>query len=616
MKIFKNIILFIFLIQFNTFAQDSDLQKYQNKLDLLYKSNPDSLLIESKYINRLAEDSKDYSLLALSEMYIGLYYGKTGIYDKALNNYFNAEDNFNKSGNKDLLGRLYGSIGSVYRHLKDYNKSIFYFSKSYSLTDNKSHKEKSRILNRIGDIHRDLNNIDSSFYYYFASLKIVDLTDSSNIANNLNNLADLHRIKKQYDSSEYYYFKSLDYLSTSNDNGEIAENYSSIALLYLELNQPLKSIENITKSINVFGADSGSYELYNSYNTAISIYRKLNIKDSLINYLEKILVLEKKSSLEKLQKGISAFELEQDLKNKDIELHSLKRESDFKQRINYLLIVIIFLAALTGFLLWRQINLKKIENKILVEQKDQINKAKDNLEIAYNNINELNATKDKFFSIIAHDLRNPLGSFKEVTRLLNDAYDDFTEQERKEFLEILKSSSENIYSLLENLLEWSMSQKGAIQFNPVKFELNDIVIPTINVLKLSAENKSIQIENNIKNDTIITADPNLMTTVLRNIISNAIKFTSPNGTVKISSITDNNYINISITDTGIGMSPKIIEKLFRIDVNINSLGTSNEKGTGLGLILCKEFIEKHNGKISVESEIGKGSTFLIQIPII
>ncbi len=237
-------------------------------------------------------------------------------------------------------------------------------------------------------------------------------------------------------------------------------------------------------------------------------------------------------------------------------------------------------------------------------------------------LRELNATKDKFFSILAHDLRGPIGNFKLVSEMLHEEYDDFSEDERINFLRNMKDSSNNIYKLLENLLEWARSQSGNIIFEPREFNLNYVVNSIKKLMKLSLENKNIELINKLENEIDLIADPNLINTIIRNLLSNAIKFTPNGGKIEIGAVvipsndskTSGNKINIYIKDNGVGMSEDKIKKLFKIEFNISTDGTNKEKGTGLGLILCKEFIEKHGGKIWVESEVGKGSTFYFSIP--
>jgi signal transduction histidine kinase len=236
------------------------------------------------------------------------------------------------------------------------------------------------------------------------------------------------------------------------------------------------------------------------------------------------------------------------------------------------------------------------------------------LEDLNKNLIELNVTKDKFFSIIAHDLKNPLGSFKSVTELLAESYNELSDEDKIDFVHLLRDSSKNIYSLLENLLEWSSAQRGSIPFNLIEINLKLITIEIIKLLTPSAEKKFITIKNNISALIIIEADVNMLKTIIRNLISNAIKFTPENGIITLDSFLDDNNCLISISDTGIGMNRKTQDKLFRIDAQTTTLGTNEETGTGLGLILCQEFVEKHGGKIWVESEEEKGSTFYFSLP--
>lgn len=227
---------------------------------------------------------------------------------------------------------------------------------------------------------------------------------------------------------------------------------------------------------------------------------------------------------------------------------------------------------------------------------------------------ELNATKDKFFSIVAHDLRGPLGNVKTLISFLDENYTDYTDIEKQDIIKLISESSILIYSFLENLLEWANSQKGTINFDPQSVNLKILTISVLNLMNPIAKTKNIEISNDLFNDVYMVGDVNMVNTILRNLISNAIKFTPNNGKIKIKSDYKDGEVICSICDSGVGISKDNLKKLFRIDSTITSIGTNNEKGTGLGLILCKEFVEKHTGKIWVESEIGKGSTFYFTLP--
>ncbi len=265
------------------------------------------------------------------------------------------------------------------------------------------------------------------------------------------------------------------------------------------------------------------------------------------------------------------------------------------------------------------------ENAVLYVAHDNTNRkiAEDELIVSREKLLELNATKDKFFSIIAHDLKNPLGSFKELTKMLHDDYTEFSEEDRVETLRILKESAFSTYSLLENLLEWSRSQRGKIKYNPIDIKLSILVNDLIDYFRVSLKKKNLSISINIPLDYVVYFDTNMLNTILRNLISNAIKFTNRGGNIEIGISNIGNIGHFSefsnveviyVKDNGIGMSEDILGKLFRLDENISSLGTNEEHGTGLGLILCKEFLDKNGGKILVESELQKGSTFIILLP--
>ncbi|MCW7491431.1 ATP-binding protein [Leptospira sp. 2 VSF19] len=246
---------------------------------------------------------------------------------------------------------------------------------------------------------------------------------------------------------------------------------------------------------------------------------------------------------------------------------------------------------------------------------------------------ELNATKDKFFSIIAHDLRGPLGTQREFTKILNEKDSKFSDIERTTNLKMLEESSDQVYSLLENLLDWARSQTGNIIFKPTSIPFFDLVQRVIDLLKLSANKKDVTIINQIPKDKIIFGDLFMIETVLRNLISNAIKYSKTESEVTVgilkfdydehpkTKLEDKNLHFTSPTDstvffvkdTGIGMEKDQIKNLFRLDKKFSTKGTAEESGTGLGLILCKEFIDKHQGNIWVESKPGFGSTFFIRL---
>ncbi len=252
-------------------------------------------------------------------------------------------------------------------------------------------------------------------------------------------------------------------------------------------------------------------------------------------------------------------------------------------------------------------------NKLLKVQNAKIRAAHDQLQVSENNLKDLNATKDKFFSIISHDLKNPFASVMSISELLNDQFDNTETDELKYGVKKIHETNQHIYTLLENLLTWSKSQRGKLTVEASKFNLSKVVETNVNLVKLSAEKKNISLVVDIKDEICAFADREMVSTVLRNLLTNAVKFTEAGKKVRIE-VEETEALNrVSIIDEGVGIPAADLDRLFRIEDKIKTDGTAGEKGTGLGLIICKEFVEINGGSIEVSSEPGSGSTFTFTI---
>jgi PAS domain S-box-containing protein len=248
------------------------------------------------------------------------------------------------------------------------------------------------------------------------------------------------------------------------------------------------------------------------------------------------------------------------------------------------------------------------------EAEIELQKSKEQLLKYAEELKTLNASKDKFFSIISHDLRSPFNSLLGVTEYITQSFDEMNNEEIKEAVANVYQSSQQVYNLILNLLEWSRMQTGRLFIEKTELNVSELIENVINLYQQNADAKEIKLRFNSPENLNAHADKYMIETVLRNLVSNAIKFTQKGGTVTIYSNKKENFVEVTITDTGIGISKENQKKLFRIDQQFKTEGTANEKGTGLGLILCKEFIEKNDGTIELKSEEGKGSKFIFTIP--
>lgn len=229
-------------------------------------------------------------------------------------------------------------------------------------------------------------------------------------------------------------------------------------------------------------------------------------------------------------------------------------------------------------------------------------------------LKNLNASKDKFFSIVAHDLRSPFTSLIGYSEFLKEDLEDLSKEEIELFANNIHESSQIVFNLLENLLQWSRVQTDRIKIDPEIYDISQLVYSTFNLLKNNAKKKSITLVNNIPPRTLVYSDVQTISSVVQNLLSNAIKFTPREGEIEVGCKLKKDELDIFVSDTGVGIKDEDKEKLFKIDMHLTTEGTEKEEGSGLGLILCKELIEKNNGNIWVGSELGKGSTFYFTLP--
>ncbi|MHB8853730.1 MAG: PAS domain-containing sensor histidine kinase [Ignavibacteriaceae bacterium] len=227
----------------------------------------------------------------------------------------------------------------------------------------------------------------------------------------------------------------------------------------------------------------------------------------------------------------------------------------------------------------------------------------------------LDATKNKFFSIIAHDLRSPFQGLLSASETLSAEMESLKTEEISSYIKIMSESIKNVYHLLNNLLSWSMLQRDLLEIIPEKLNLHKEIDKTVEILKPSAKEKNLEISNDIKENISINADRNILRMIIQNLITNGIKFTNPGGHILITADIRDSFVEISVKDSGVGINSQDIDKLFRIDTSFSSKGTEGENGTGLGLHLCKEFVEKGGGRIWVDSKLGEGSKFTFTLPM-
>jgi signal transduction histidine kinase len=371
----------------------------------------------------------------------------------------------------------------------------------------------------------------------------------------------------------------------------------------------LQEAVRLAKEVDSKDLLAKAYEFLSDYNAV-----KKNFADAFM-YLDKSKKINDSilnaETTEKVNQVQYHYEItKREVENEQLVKQNLNKEFELSKKnlTLYILTAILVFIALLVLLLVNQIRMKRKANDLL--------KAKNNLiELQKDELISLNASKDKFLSILAHDIKNPLSSIHGISDLLVNEYDTLTEEEKKIFTIDIHTLSVNLFEIINTMLTWSTSQSGMITYRPKQFSIGELCAKTADNLQTVAKQKDITIESKADAGLLVMADENMILSVLHNLINNAIKYSYHGTKIRIESLELNGFAQISIIDSGIGLSAESMDKLFKYDQHFMNKGTAGETGTGLGLILCKDFIDKNGGTIRVESELEKGSTFVFTLPL-
>jgi signal transduction histidine kinase len=282
--------------------------------------------------------------------------------------------------------------------------------------------------------------------------------------------------------------------------------------------------------------------------------------------------------------------------------------------LNKLFIIFIVIIVALAIIIAVNLRSKKHTNQMLAERNLQISNAIQKLSESENELQKLNKSKDRIFSVVAHDLRNPVAAVTGFSELLYDNFDEFPAETQKEYLLQILQGTQRIQNLLENLLIWARSQMKAVKYEPETIEVQELLNECVREMKANLDHKKVECLLDVEPNCIVFADKAMMYTVFRNLIINAIKFSFPGGKIRITSESSEKGCKIMVSDEGIGIQPEIQEKLFSTNNVVSTPGTTGESGSGLGLVICKEFLDRNQGSIQVESEPGNGSTFIVSLP--
>jgi signal transduction histidine kinase len=485
----------------------------------------------------------------------------------------------------------------------------FKAAKSYAELLNDQHF-KSQALYELGSLLTTKGDYEEALRIHKEALSIRrKLGDRRNESQSLNTIGELYLQMKNFEKALANHEVALEIRRSLKDASGIAQSYINIGEVCYQHGEFQRAVANLELGLTSAHEAQEQQLIRRSYELLSLCYKAIGDFQNSLKNKERFIAITELILNERNEQQILGKQNLYVVKKKEIEidrLQSIRRQREQKiaeqKLVNQFLFAILAAGfIIAGLLVWLYI-LKRRSNRTLIFQNEMIIRQNSELQ-------EANATKDKFFSIISHDLKGPLNSLTSFSSLLIHHTDSLTKDEIQLLAKDLDKSLKNLFDLLENLLEWSRSQTGNIDFKREEFDLAELIHRTVDLLSMQAKNKEITLHVSLPEKLKVCSHRHSVNTVVRNLISNALKFTRAGGSVSISTKTEGESVTVSVSDTGVGMPPEILSKLFRIDTKHSTKGTADEKGTGLGLILCKDFVEKNDGKIWVESEVGKGSVF-------
>lgn len=546
------------------------------------------------------EDNKEM-ISGISNNLANIHFG-WGSYRESLKFYILAAKMFSKLNNEHGLCVSYGNIALIYDYLTEYEKSLEYHKLALKYAEKIDDKREiaSCYLN-IAEHHSSLKKFDTAFEFY---QKAYDIGKSLNsmmlITGSLNGIASYYKQEKKYRLAIENFLKSLQISVQSGDITQTAATYYEVGEIYFFLGKYNEALSNSLEGFRLSKELNYQRGIVRCSALLVEVYEKLDNLEKAYEYLNLYSTLKDSVNSEENKLIISEMQTKFETEKKEQEIELLTKEKQIQIIYRNLLFIGVILIIIFIAIIYNRYLLK-------VRANEQIKKREIELEKA-------NATKNKFFSIIAHDLKNAFNSIRVGSKLLSVDIELLDKKTIKTIGFELRSSAENLYKLLENLLQWSRLQMGSIKLQIMKLNLKLITDQNIELLSGNAQKKNITIINEVSEDINVITDRNMLDSILQNLIANALKFSHKDSEITIAAEKKDDFIETKISDKGIGISENNIEKLFKIDQHFTVRGTESEKGTGLGLILCKEFIEKNNGEIRIASKLKEGTTVTFTLP--
>lgn len=565
----------------------------------------------------IAESLDNQELIAGNLNNMGIIYQDIGDLNAAYKAYSKALQKYQSlQGFEEQQALILNNIGLIFNSLGKNKQSITYHHKAVELSRRKSNPlNLAMSYTNLGSAFSDAGELDSALKYHLLSFEVVEqVSDVYGQARALMNMANVYRKMNQKENALSCYNRSMAICESNGITFGVLLNKVNISEMYADDGKHHQAIKGYREALDLteqMKLPPIAVEVYKGLYQSLKAIGKF---DDAIEMLEMHHHI--RDSLETITKETEIMRLETELKTKEQILENEKLQAQVfeksrrlkNQRIAGLIISLLLIASVV--LLLQLIK----RRQQLTAQNGLLNKLNDEISVKNAQLEELNQTKDKLFSVVAHDLRAPFNGLLGILSMLTDEFRVFPEYQQRKILQTSYEQAVNTFGLIENLLQWSMNQRGMIEVRPASHDFRAIAEMELDLLKTRYEKKQLIIENQIPEHSQAWVDYNLARIVLRNTINNAIKFTPVGGRITLLGSSHEGHLEITIRDTGIGMDEELVEKLFRLNSNSNRLGTERESGSGLGLVIVKEFVQMLQGNITVESTPGKGTDVILMFP--
>jgi len=566
-----------------------------------------------EFFDRALQNGIDYNNIPLqikAHSNTGIIYENLSQYNKALECQINALELSQQINSPKHRASTYVNIGNIYFYLKQYTEATNNYLKAldiYTITNDES--GQSVCNNNLGECYLKQDNINEAIKHYRKALNYATAKkDTTNISLFMLNIGNANRMAGNLRKAYATLSKALELCNYHSDMGVKAEVYLYLGKTVAAQNKPQQAANYFNNALNITNKTKDRQLLLKIYDSLSKFYyNQRNYKDAYL-FKEQYSVLNDSVNNSKMLEDMAKMNAIYNTYKDQATIINLQKENIthskqlMQEKNKRMLFFIVSLSFLTIIIILLTLFLYRRRTANQLRQKNK-------------ELNNLNATKDKFFSIIAHDLKSPFNSLLGFSEMLSLHAETQNTEQVIEYSNIIHNSTKKLFNLVENLLQWSKAQLGTIKYSPEQTDVYLLANNIISLLRLNAEEKDIVISSKMSRDLVGWVDENLFNTVLRNLLANAIKFSRVGSMIQVTGVNEGDMMRISVADTGVGIRRENLEKLFAIGTNISTKGTFNEKGTGLGLILCKEFVEINKGTIWAESEYGNGSTFHFTVPV-